>query len=131
LDIFFAACVESEVWLAQQLVSSSDSCSFLTIANRSELFFPVKVEPTVLFGEEQVSLVDLVHIKLFDEEQTMLFLLVKLLSELPLFLSKPSPCLFLSRSVLLPQGCILPARRSVLSPKLLLNCRLECSSNFV
>ncbi len=108
--------MESE---AQQLVSSSDSCSFLTIASRSELFFPGKGESTVLFGEEQVSLVDVEHIKLFDEEQTRLFLLVILLSELPLFLS---PCLFLS--VLLTQVCIL-------SPKLLLNCRFECSSNFV
>jgi hypothetical protein len=126
LDVFFAACV-----LTLQLVSSSDSCSFLTIVNRSELF-RVKVEPTVLFGEEQVSLVDDVeHIKLFDEEQTRLFLLVKLLSELPLFLSKPPPCLFLSRSVLLPQVCILSPSRSVLSPKLLLNCRLECSPLFV
>ena len=118
--------------LALQLVSSSDSCSFLTIFNRSELLFPVKVEPAVLFGEEQVWLVDVEHIKLFDEEQTRLFLLsymaVMLLFELHLFLSKPSPCLFLSRSVLLPQGCILPP---VLSTKLLLNCRFECSSRFV
>jgi hypothetical protein len=126
VEIFFVACV-----LALQLVSSSDSCSFLTIVNRSELFFPVKVEPTVLFGEEQVPLVDVEHIKLFEEEQTRLFLLVMLLSELPLFLSNPSPCLFLSRSVLLSQVCILPPRRSVLSPKLLLNCRFECSSLFV
>ncbi len=121
--------------LALQLVSSSDSCSFLTIVNRSELF-PVKVEPTVLFGEEQVSLVDdAEHVKLFDEEQTRLFLLsfmvLMLLFELTLFLSKPSPCLFLSRSVLLSQVCILQPRRSVLSPKLLLNCRFECSSRFV